>query len=207
MWCDLNAWVMAQWAQDTTQSEESIFRRYASERLGLEGKNIDHFRQLALLSADAVIRGRNSTHRDMNPWWTRDQGISWPKILGDRERNLKQKDASIAIWREIVKLAETIEWPDAKTHDQAIGSATYGLRLYEIYRNLIYLENAENSGDREGMQKWLQAYDDAWDVYNQLPGQFTQLATLYTRDFNRHINHRLAEIRVEAIRAELMESE
>ncbi|GAL79474.1 hypothetical protein JCM19274_1982 [Algibacter lectus] len=31
MWCDLNAWVMAQWGQNTNKSEEFIFNRYATD--------------------------------------------------------------------------------------------------------------------------------------------------------------------------------
>jgi hypothetical protein len=56
MWCDLNAWVVAQWAKDPSQSEEEVFNRYATERLQLTGDNVAKFRKLCLLSADAVIR-------------------------------------------------------------------------------------------------------------------------------------------------------
>ncbi|HKL21335.1 MAG TPA: hypothetical protein VJ904_05980, partial [Tichowtungia sp.] len=202
MWCDLNAWVMAQWALDTTQSEEAIFNRYAIERLGLEGENIELFRRLSLLSADAVVRGRNSVQRDMNPWWTRDQGIGWPDVTGDRQWNLKQKDESIAMWKEIVELAESISWPDEKTRAHVIGSATYGLRLYEIYRSLVYLEDAEFRNDKEAMAKWIDAYDSAWALYKRLPEQYSELASLYTQEFNRHIKDP-AQKHVDKLRAEL----
>jgi hypothetical protein len=71
LWCDLNAWVMAQWANDVKQSEESVFDRYATEKLGIKGEDIARFRKLALLSADAVVRGQASTMSDISPWWTR----------------------------------------------------------------------------------------------------------------------------------------
>lgn len=201
MWCDLNAWVMAQWASDTTQSEESVFNRYAKERLGLIGDDVKAFRKLCLLSADAVVRGRNSTHGDMDPWWTRDQGIGWPMIRGNRARNLKQKDESIAIWEEIVQLAKSIQWRDEKTRSHAVGSATYGLRLYEIYRSLVYLEDAEKRKDPEAVRKWIQAYDNAWDAYRELPQQYPQLATLYTQEYRRHLQSN-AESHVEELRFE-----
>ncbi len=200
-WCDLNAWVLAQWAQDPTQSEEAIFDRYAKDRLGLKGGDVEKFRKLCLLSTDAVVRGRNSTRRDMDPWWTRDQGIAWPIIKGDRQRNLKQKDESVALWKEIVTLAESIQWPDAKSREHAIGSATYGLRLYEIYRSLIYLEDAEHRKDKAAMRQWLQAYDDAWKVYNNLPSSHPQLATLYTRNYSRHMKK--AESKLQKLRETL----
>lgn len=186
-WCDLNAWVLAQWAQDPTQSEEAIFRRYATERLGLKGEDVGKFRKLCLLSADAVVRGRNSTHRDMDPWWTRDQGIAWPTIKGDRKRNLEQKDESVALWQEIVTLAESIRWPDETSREHAVGSAYYGLRLYEIYRSLVYLEDAEHRNDKEAIRQWLKAYNEAWEAYDTLPQSYPQLATLYTRNYSRHM--------------------
>ena len=200
-WCDLNAWVLAQWAQDPTQSEEAIFERYAKERLGLKGGDVEKFRKLCILSTDAVVRGRNSTRRDMDPWWTRDQGIAWPIIKGDRQRNLKQKDESVALWKEIVTLAESIQWPDAKSREHAIGSATYGLRLYEIYRCLVNLEDAEHRNDQAAMRQWLQAYDDAWEVYNNLPSSHPQLATLYTRNYSRHMKK--AESKLQKLRETL----
>lgn len=202
LWCDLNAWVLAQWALDTSQSEEAVFRRYARDRLGLKDDDIEAFRRLCLLSADAVVRGRNSTHGDMNPWWTRDQGIGWPQVTGDRERNLRQKDEAVALWREIVELATAIDWPDEKTRDHAIGSSYYGLRLYEIYRSLVYLEDAARRQDNEAIRTWIEAYDAAWAAYGELTNQHPEAASLYTREYRRHIQDH-ADGRVELLRRSL----
>ncbi|TRX51912.1 hypothetical protein FNH22_23435 [Fulvivirga sp. M361] len=190
MWCDLNAWVMAQWANDTKQTEEHIFNRYAKERLKLKSDDVAAFRKLCLLSAEAAVRGRNTTHGDMNPWWTRDQGIGWPVPAEDavsQKRNLKQKDASIAKWKEIVKLAKSIQWDTKDTRNYAIGSSEYGLKLYKIYRALVYLSDAESKGDNKGVQKWIQVYDAAWKSYNKLPEKNNTVATLYTQEYKRHI--------------------
>jgi len=204
MWCDLNAWVMAQWANDTTQSEESLCYRYATERLHLQEKDLIAFRKLCLLSADAVIRGRNTVQGDMNPWWTRDQGIAWPKIKNYpacKERLLAQKDESIKMWKEILALTQSIQWADQKTCEYAIGSAYYGLDLYIIYRALVYLAVAEKENDTEAMKKWIKAYDQAWADYEQLPAQYPKLATLYTQDYNLHVNP--AKFKVDALRKKL----
>lgn len=202
MWCDLNAWVMAQWAQDVTQSEEAVFARYAETQLGLKGDDIQSFRRLCTLSEEAVVRGRNSTHGDMNTWWTRDAGIGWPEITGDRKRNLIQKDESVEKWKEIVKLAKSIDWSDERSRVHAVGSSYYGLHLYEIYRSLVYLDDAVQRKDRAAMQQWLEAYDEAWERYSKLPQQYSELATLYSKDYKRHINHH-AETKVKKIREEL----
>lgn len=202
MWCDLNSWVMAQWAQNIDKSEEFIFNRYATERLNLKGDDVAKFRKLCLLSAEAVVRGRNSTYRDMNPWWTRDQGIAWPMVVKgtlEHERNLAQKDESIAKWKEIVKLAKSIEWQNKEVKNHAIGSSKYGLKLYKIYRTLVYMENAEVSGNKKEVKKWIKAYDKAWKDYNKLPKKYSSIATLYTQEYKRHIAN-YAQKRVNELR-------
>jgi len=204
MWCDVNAWVMAQWAKDPTQNEVDVFNRYAKEELKLTGDDIAAFRKLCLLSADAVIRGRNTTFRDMNPWWTRDQGIGWPPTPKDdiaRDGNLKQKDESIEKWEEIVELTNSIHWQNESEASHAIGSAEYGLRLYTIYRTLIYMSDAEFRGDKEGVKLWIAAYDEAWLNYNMLPEMYPYLATLYEQDYNLHIRN-IAHAKVNKLRGE-----
>jgi hypothetical protein len=203
MWCDLNSWVMAQWGNNTSQSEKFIFNRYATERLKLKGDDVAKFRKLCLLSAEAVIRGRNTTFNDIsNVWWTRDQGIGWPAPAKDaigQKRNLEQKDASIAKWKEIVKLAKSIHWNSKEERNHAIGSSEYGLRLYKIYRSLIYMSDAEAKGDIKEVQKWIKVYDKAWKEYNKLPEKYPSAATLYTQKYKRHIannaNDKVNELR------------
>ncbi|MCB4808914.1 hypothetical protein LG651_11690 [Tamlana sp. 62-3] len=190
LWCDLNSWVMAQWGQNTDKTEAFIFNRYATERLGLKGTDLEKFRRLCLLSAEAVVRGRNSTYRDMNPWWTRDQGIAWPMVVkGKTEqlRNLAQKDEAVAKWKTIVSLAKSINWGNNETKNHALGSSEYGLKLYEIYRSLVNIKYADDNGDAKNVKKWLKVYDKAWEDYNNLAKKYSTIATLYTQDYSRHI--------------------
>ncbi|WP_372808953.1 hypothetical protein [Pontiella sp.] len=190
MWCDLNAWVTAQWALDPSKSEESIFNRYATERLNLKGEDLPKFRRLCLLSADSVLKGRYSARGGMKVNWTRDQGIGWPNIHENADihkRDLRHKDEAMVQWQEIVELAQSIQWADEQTREHAIGSAKYGLHLYEIYRSVIYLADAEAKKDQAGIQQWIKAYDAAWAAYNRLPEQYPSVATLYTQDYVRHI--------------------
>ncbi|WPJ96263.1 hypothetical protein SH580_00925 [Coraliomargarita algicola] len=190
MWPDLNAWVMAQWAADPAQSEASIFNRYASERLQLSGEDVARFRKLCLRSADAVKLGRYADRGELSYVWTRDQGIGWPKTVKNpakQKLSLQGKDQSIAMWQAIVELAESIQWADAATREHAIGSAYYGLRLYEIYRSVLYLADAEANHDTTGIQKWIQAYDQAWKTYSQLPQQYPSIASLYTKEYGKTV--------------------
>lgn len=203
MWPDLNAWVMAQWAVDPSQSEESIFNRYATERLHLQGENIARFRELCLLSSKAVKLGRYADRGELPYVWTRDQGIGWPKTVkkpSKQKLSLAGKDQSIVLWKEIVELAKSIEWADAVTREHAIGSAYYGLYLYEIYRSVLYLADAEANQDEDGIQSWIQAYDDAWEAYLQLPEQYPSIASLYTKDYGRTVKDQ-ADKHVEELRS------
>lgn len=194
LWYAMNAWILSKWAHDPTQSEEDVFNRYASQELRLSPTDVKKFRKLCLLSAQAVVRGRNSTYRDMNPWWTRDAGIGWPmpnihKDSVKHQRNLSQKDESIRIWKEIVQLAHEINWADDKTRTHAISSSKYGLHLYEIYRSLVYLASAEATEDKTEMKRWIEAYDDAWKRYTELPELYPQMASLYSKTYVRHIRN------------------
>ncbi len=180
LWCDLNAWVMAQWANDTMQSEEAIFNRYATERLGLKGDDVAKFRRLCLLSADAVLRGKTSTFGDISPWWSRDNGINVPKLPSDPtklQRVLDQKAEAVRLWEEISKLAHEIKFRDTTTRDYVVVSSEYGLRLYKIYQAVCELTAAGD--DKEKLRHWLPVYDQAWQDYRRLPAESAQCASLY----------------------------
>ncbi|RJE73993.1 hypothetical protein [Reichenbachiella sp. MSK19-1] len=205
MWADVNAWVMAQWAQKPDQKEEEVFKRYAVDRLGLEESEVKKFRKMCLLSADAVVRGRNSVEHDMNEWWTRDQGIGFPKSNQNpqrQQRNLNQKDESLEIWREIVELAKSINWPNDDMREHAIGSSLYGLHLYEIYRSVIHISDAEARLDRGALKKWINEYDLAWIKYGKLLDQYPSLASLYSKDYVRHIKDP-ADKRINELRGDM----
>lgn len=182
LWCDLNAWVMAQWAHDPKQSEESIFNRYATERLGLKGADVASFRRLCLLSADAVVRGKTTTHSDLSPWWSRDDGINRPVLPKEpekRKRVLEQKAEAVRLWEQIVALAGSIQFADPKTKDYVMVSCRYGLDLYRIYQATFELEALGVNGDKAQLRKWLALYDAAWADYRKLPATSPQCATLY----------------------------
>jgi hypothetical protein len=189
MWCDLNAWVMARWANDPEASEKSIFHRYATEQLGLDEKDAVKFRELALLSADAVIRGVTTTRGEMSTWWTRDQGIGWPRIGSvDEKRNLEEKDESVKMWERIVELAKEIKWKDETTKEVAVSSCLYGLNLYKIYRAVVRIAYADKRNDAVEASKWISEYDKSWENYKKLRGQYPNvLATLYEQRYKRFI--------------------
>ncbi len=202
MWCDINAWVMAQWAADPTQREEAIFNQYAAEKLKLQGDDIAKFRKLCLLSADAVIRGKSTVQGDINPWWSRDEGIGWPMFTknADLNRAVEQKAESVEIWREIVQLAQSIRWSDNHTKQHVIGSCYYGLHLYEIYQAVVALRVAELQGDQGAISRNIELYDAAWIRYNALAAKYPEIATLYTQEYRQRYQKSHADSEVDRLR-------
>lgn len=188
MWCDLNAWVMAQWASDPSQSEEDIFNKYAKKKLKLKKDDITKFRKLCLLSADAVIRGKTTVEQDVSPWWSRDAGLGYPDFsqADNVARILSQKDESVEMWKQIVALAKDIAWADETTARQVQGSSYYGLYLYNIYRTIFYLKDAEMCEDWAAVKRLIAEYDQAWSNYSALTAEYPELATLYEKDYTRH---------------------
>jgi hypothetical protein len=185
LWCDLNASVLARWAADPAQSEESVFSKIARERVGLSSDSLAEFRELSLLSADAVLLGRTSLAVPINPWWLRDEYIGVPELppLADNTL-LAEKAESIAHWKKIVELARRITWPDLETREFAITSAEYGLRLFRMLEAIFHLAVAEQRDDLGQARVWLQHYGDAWQDYLKLAG-VDACPTLYQREIIR----------------------
>jgi hypothetical protein len=194
LWPDLNAWVLAQWAAAPAQSEEQIFRRYATERLKLTPQDADRFRRLALASADAVLRGRAPDRGEHSVWWTRDHYINAPIFEETatpvaRQRILAWRDQSVGLWREIVALADEIQFPDAGTAEHVRISSRYGLHLYRIYQAAWHLAALTPSGPRAEIDSWLAAYDAAWSDYRALPATSELCASLYLEKGSPHHGH------------------
>ena len=182
LWCDLNVYAIAQWAQHPDRPEAEIFHQFATAVLKLSADDARKFRRLALLSADAVYRGKRSTHNDIAPQWTRDQFIDRPPLPKNPKALpafLQEKDDAVAMWREIDALARAIRFPDAATQEYAEVSARYGLGLYRIYRAGFHLAALGLDGDQSKIREWLADYDDAWTDYRQLRASHPTCATLY----------------------------
>ena len=182
LWCELNAWVMAQWARDPRQSEEAVFNRFAQEKLGLKGDDVKKFRRFCLLSADAVVRGKSGVHQELSPWWSRDDGINRPALPDDpavRTSIAAQQREAVEMWQEIVRLAGEIHFADPETADFVKVSSTYGLDLYRIYQAYINLNFAGLQAEPEKLRDLLKKYDAAWDDYRELVKIHANCASLY----------------------------
>ncbi len=199
IWCKLNAAVMVGWAQDTSRSEEEIFNEFASKELGLKGDDLKRFRKLALLSADAVVRGKRDIRSKMTCWWTRDQTLGKPPIdykwsKEDRDFVIEQKHESDRIWSKIVVLADKINFPDPGYGKAVRLSCRYGQRLYHISRLGFDIANlADNiDGNRDRIKGLIAEYDKAWQDYIQLKADNPECPSLYNTPDKENGNNSMA---------------
>lgn len=194
LWCELNAYVMANWTRDRSQSEEKVFNDFA-QKIGIGKEDLGKFRRLALLSADAIVRGRASLIYPANVWWTRDEFIGGMnelkddfKYLQDHEMAdsaLNEKRQSVAIWKEMLELAQSIQCNDQQTKNYIEVSTEYGYCLYSIYALGWEILWRGFLGDQCGtyevaeMRKAKDDYDEMWKRYQRLYEYNPQCGTLY----------------------------
>lgn len=189
LWCDLNAWVMAQWALDPAQTEEAIFNRYATNRLQLPANQVASFRQLALLSAEAVYRGNRSTGNYLDPWWTRDQYFRFPPLPSNATQKqlvLTDQDSAVAKWNQMITLADGLTPPDSAAAETLRSSTRYGQTLYRMFRAVMNLQALTTAGDATQIKSWLAEYDACWTNYAALAVQYSNtIATYYVEPSQR----------------------
>lgn len=183
LWCDLNVYVVSQWAQHPTEPEADIFARFTREVLKLDSSSALRFRRLCLMSADAVYRGKRSTQNDIHPVWSRDHFISPPPLPKDPaaiDRVVTQKDEAVELWQQMVSLADTTKVPDPTTDEYLKTSTRYGLYLYRIYQAGFHLAAIGERGPRHEIDRWLAVYDRGWSDLRALKAKSPTCATLYT---------------------------
>ena len=182
LWCDLNAYVLSHWAQNPNRSEESIFNEYGANVLKLSAEDVARFRQLCLLSADAVYRGVRGTRNEISPWWTRDHFMGRPPLPEDAANLpafLQEKEEAVQMWQKMVSLAESIHFPDPVVQEYVKTSCQYGLDVYQIYRDGFHLAALGLQADKAQLKTWIDDYDQTWARYRKLKSEHASCATLY----------------------------
>jgi hypothetical protein len=189
LWCDLNAFVVAGFAAGRG-SEEELFARYACERLQLFAADAGRFRELCLLSTEAVLQGRyceaydrtlGEKHVPVN-LWMRDDRLGGrdqlqPVFASLRDQNavaeaLAEKAEAVALWQRIVALADGIQFPDERTGHFVRLSCRYGERLFRIV----------NEGWRALLLGQPGHYQTAWENYRALADE-PDCPSLYRGDY------------------------
>ncbi len=191
LWCELNAYVIAQYAQHTDRTEASLFDEFAASKLGLTGSDLAKFRELNLLSAAAIVRGNLSFHGKVNLTWARDDFMAAPDLTYFVTNHLvsaalAEKSGSVAMWKQIETLAKQIHFPDAKTQEFVEVSATYGRIKYAIFEQawtiLLYGKtgDAAQNYDCQKISEAITKYDSLWTEWRALRASHPDVcATLY----------------------------
>ena len=190
LWCELNAYVVAKYAENPSRTEEEIFNEFAVQRLGLKGDDIARVRELNLLSAAAVLRGQCSFKATVDLWWARDDFIAAPNLSVFVSRGLTadalaEKAEAVTMWKKIETLARQIRFPDEATREFVETSSTYGRIKYSIFEQawtvLLYGVTGDKSKqyDCERLSSAIAAYDQLWTEWRKLKETHPSCATLY----------------------------
>ncbi len=199
LWCDLNAYVLHKWAQDTSQSDEDLVKQYAKEELGMSNSDAETFLQIALKSADAVLYGKATNSAPMlEVNWMRDSSINSSlfnncvnTMYANREvdgsyTKLNERRYSVSLWTEMVELAATLD-DSLGCKDFIEVTCEYGLDLYSITERLftaaILSQEMKLTGARNvsALQAVASEYDALWADWEALFNNNDFCPTLYGR--------------------------
>lgn len=186
LWPDLNAYVLAQFVANPVRCEAEIFTDYAVNILKLDVADAEKFRRLALLSARAILKGRQCEAFDSpvlkeailpTACWMRDDrlgGVQQLKMVLEyvaahklTAEVLTEKAEAVDCWTEILKLAQEIkiDRPFLRI------SAEYGLRLFNVVAAGWAVMLAGQNNETEQLPELIDGYDQAWKSYQDLSRQ------------------------------------
>ncbi|MBQ3096731.1 MAG: VOC family protein [Kiritimatiellae bacterium] len=206
-WCELNARVMANWANGEHETEEGCFRK-AAEAMGVMPESVDALHHLALLTPKAILRGKSASDaaaaKDLPVIWVRDCylaginmiiGADWlyNRILdGSIEGILADRRESVGMWEEILELAKTVRCRDKADESYLLTSSLYGLRLFRMIEAGWDVMATGLRGDMFGhvydtarLKAAIDRYDSAKAEYMNLPRERSDAATLFTDEYVR----------------------
>jgi hypothetical protein len=205
LWCEVNAAVLTAWASDPSRTEESIFLELARNRWGMNPKDAEIFRRIALRSADAVLKGKCCAVYDRrdkelpgyptNQWMRDDvlQGFdrlehpfTYLREVNGVEEALREKAESVRCWEamrdDCARFSPEMN-PELRTVIRT--SVEYGLRFFTAveaaWRAMLpgWCLQQGDSVDPEAVETALSDFERAWAVYQALPEEFPGCASLY----------------------------
>lgn len=194
-WLELNAHILAGWANNPSCPEEELFAAFARGK-GLPEKEIEAFRKLCLLSEEGVLKGQYSSQGDVYLNWTRDDvmtGDFFLKTYFDRilqknrvDEYIKEKEEAVRLWKEIEQLSRTLHFPSGELNHFVCVSSTYGRIKYELlavaWKIMLRGHVAEKAGmawDKKQMTEYIREYDSLWEEWNKLSRDNPDCPSIY----------------------------
>jgi len=192
LWCDINAYVISNWAKDTAKSDKYYALQYAREILGMSETDAAKFYEILTLSAKAVLfgRGMNNGNFKWESWWTRDQNID-PILFGINIDNaiktdsydvlLWEKEYSVKLWQQMIELADSITTGNATEYIRV--TCRYGYYLFSLFE-AMYTANiyARLEGGEEKVADAKRRYDALWEEWKKLKEENEFCPTLYVKE-------------------------
>jgi len=196
----MNVEVIANWATDTSRTEEELFHSWVRHTLELDEESARALREIALLSTRGTLLGHYSlVHQVGNLPWTRDYYIGgadsalkgdFEAILSDGivEDVLGEKALAVYIWEMLPGPARQIRTHDKDLRDFIDLSIEYGILLYTIIWRSWIAQLKGMEGDQTGqydvelISEGINGYDLAMQKYNDLSGSRNateQVSSLY----------------------------
>lgn len=194
LWCDLNAYVISQWAKDTSKSDRFYALKFATEELKMSRKDSLIFYEICNLSARAVLLGKSCCDQSI-PWemeWTRDQNINPIMFNSNVENVIKAniedemlwwRKQSVQLWRQIVDLSEQIT--SGNSVDYIRTTCKYGYYLYSIYETMFRANIFAKTG--KNFSNAIEEYDELWTNLNTLRQTNPQCPTLFNKTGRKYI--------------------
>lgn len=195
LWCDVNAYVISKWAQDTSKTDKEILQQYAREILLMSDTDAEIFYNICIKSSHAVLygRGTNSPEIRWDVWWMRDQNIRKPSFDfivdsavddGTYEILLSEKTESVKTWKEIVDLAKSLS-DDVEMKDYIVTTSLYGLYQYSIF-NDMFIANIYSKVDAgkysAEIKNAVEDYKKQWKLFEKLYETKEGCPTLFIKD-------------------------
>ncbi len=195
-WCDINVWVIANYANNPARTEEEIFYDYAENKMGLDRKNAEKFREMCFMASRALLKGRyvecydRTLDENCYPCrlWMRDDRLGGLKQLDEVFRYLNDNDLlfsavlekkeSVLWWNEVRRAFKEIEIPDKELCDYIETSIEYACGLFNvIYCGWRAMAEGYTGGGR--VSQFKADYYKAWEDYRKVSDR-KDCASLYT---------------------------
>lgn len=194
-WLELNAHILAGWANNPECSEEELFEAFAIKK-GLPKTETKAFRKLCLLSEEGVLKGQYSAMGDIYVNWTRDDAVtgdfflksSFDRIIQKNrvEEYIREKKEAAGIWKEIEEISRTLHFPSEELNHFIRVSSTYGRIKYEFlavaWEIMLRGYTASKTGaslDETLMAENIRRYDDLWEEWNKLSRENSDCPSIY----------------------------
>lgn len=195
-WCDINVWVIGNYAKDPSRKEEEIFYEYAEKKMGLDRENARKFREMCAMASRALLKGRYVECYDRTldencypcKLWMRDDRLGGLKQLGEVFSYLNDNDLlyasvlekkeSVMWWNAVREAFLEIDFPVGEDAEYIKTSIDYACGLFGvIYCGWKTMAESFSGGNR--VEEFKREYYAAWEEYKEI-GKRENCASLYT---------------------------